>query len=240
MAVEASEDDEQQFDFSAGRSGDWRRAPLNWQPYHPSHDDYQVPGDCRRWIARCLNIGTRAYLITEKEVREAFQEAKDGKPVIMSYSDHDYRDLRNDVYEILSIIKKVSKDFQDVDFIFSEAANAMRQALSLPKLPRCDLELDLKAVSDNVHVLTVRSNTPTFGPQPYLAIKTVTQDYHHDNFDFQIPNLSWTYTFDNETFPLRAVETIGVATNNSYGVTTVVTLDTQTGRVISRYWNEEA
>ncbi len=240
LALEALPEDEQQFDFSAGRSGDWRRAPKTWTPYHPSHDDYQTPGNCRRWIARCLNIGTRSYLLTENEVRDAFQEAQVGKPVLMSFADHDFRDIRNDVHSVQDILKKVSADFPEVEFIYSEAVNAMRRALSLPHLPRCNLELALKAVGDNAHILSVRSDTPTFGPQPYLAIKTVTQDYHHDNFDFQIPNHMWTYTFDNETLPLRAVEAIGIATNNAHGVATVANLDTQTGQVTTRFWNEEA
>lgn len=228
LALEPSPDDEHQFDFSAGRSGDWRRAPKTWVPYHPSHDDYQTPGNCRRWIIRCLNIGTRSYLLTEKEVRVAFQEAQAGKPVVMSFADHDFRDIREDVRSVHEMLNKVSKDFIDVEFIYSEAVNAMRKAISLSSLPRCNLELNLETVDNGAHILTVRTDTPTFGPQPYLAIKTVTQDYHHDNFDFQIPNNLWTYTFDNETLPIRAVESIGVATNNAYGVTTVVNLDTRT------------
>ena len=102
LAMEAQKEDTQQLDFSSGRSGDWRRAPITWQPYHPSHDDYQIPGNCRRWIGRCLNIGTRAYLLDEKEVVRAFKEAREGKSVVMSFADHDFRDLRADVKEVCS------------------------------------------------------------------------------------------------------------------------------------------
>ena len=238
MALESNPDDEQQFDFSKGRYGDWRRAPRTWTPFHPSHDDYQTPGNCRRWIARCLNVGTRHSLLTEKEVRQAFQEAQAGKPVVMAFADHDFRDLRLDVDQVRAMLKKVSADFPGVEFRYLKAVTAMRQALSLPRLPPCNLELTLQAVDDNVHLLTARSEVPTFGPQPYLALKTVTQDYYHDNFDFQIPNHQWSYVFDRATFPLRAVETIGVATNNAYGVTSVATLDTLTGRVTTQYWNK--
>ena len=237
LALEPNPEDEQQFDLSHGRFDDWRRAPRTWSPYHPSHDDHQTPGDCRRWIARCLNVGTRIDLLTERDVRQAFQEAREGKPVVMAFADHDYRDSRADVEEVRGLLRKVVPDFLDVEFKFCEAATAMRQALSLPEMPRCNLELTLDAVEDSAHVLTVRSDVPTFGPQPYLAIKTVTGSYHHDNLDFQIPNHQWTYVFDEMTFPLRAVETIGIATNNTYGVTTVATLDTLTGKVTATYWN---
>jgi len=103
LAIEENAEDQSQFDFSYGRSGDWRRSPKTWAPYHPSHDDYQTAGNCRRWIARCLNIGTRSYLLTEKELRQAFQEARNGKPVVMAFADHDYRDIRVNVNNVRSI-----------------------------------------------------------------------------------------------------------------------------------------
>ncbi|MCH8923491.1 MAG: hypothetical protein IIA67_10135, partial [Planctomycetes bacterium] len=93
-AVQSKTEYEQQFDFSGGRYGDWRRAPQSWAPYHPAHDDYQTPGHCRRWIARCPNVGTRYYLLAEDDVRQAFEEAREGQPVVMAFTDHDFRDLR--------------------------------------------------------------------------------------------------------------------------------------------------
>ena len=45
-----------------------------------------------------------------------------------------------------------------------------------------------------------------------------------DNFDVSVPNRRWTYTFDTNTILLNDVETIGVASNNGYGITRVVLL----------------
>jgi len=238
LAMQEQEEESDQFDFSQGRSGDWRRAPRSWEPYHPSHDDYQVPGNCRRWIARCLNIGSRLYNLGEEDVRQAFEEARVGKPVIMSFANHDFRDIRPDVDEVRGMLERVSVEYPDVEFLYCEAVDAMRKALRLPSMDFCRLKLDLTG-PDNTHVLTVQTEVPAFGPQPFLAIKTVTQTYHHDNFDFQIPNHRWTYVFDSETLPLRAVEKIGVAVNNAFGKTTVAVLDVETGNVEYNYLNDE-
>ena len=70
--------------------------------------------------------------------------------------------------------------------------------------------------------LRVRSSQPTFGPQPFLAIKTKGGDYYHDNFDFQIPYREWTYTFDIQTLPLTEVSAIGVASCDNSGNTSVI------------------
>jgi len=238
LALDVNEEDEQQLDFSHGRSGDWRRAPNSWEPYHPSHDDYQIPGTCRRWIARCLNIGTRAYLLSEDSIYQAYSEAAEGKPTVVSFASHDFRDLRTDVNVVRQMLSKIDPQFPDVEFKFAESLEAMREALNLERAPRCNLDVQLESIGEYGHKLTVTSDYPTFGPQPYLAIKTVTNDYHHDNFDFQIPNRQWSYIFDEETFPIRAVETIGIATNNSYGVTTVTNLDTLTGSITHQHWGE--
>ena len=116
-----------------GRFGDWRRSPVTWEPYHPAADDYQVPGACRRWIARCLNVGTRYRVLAEEDVRQAFREAADGRPVVLAITNHDFRDMRPDVWAVRDLLRKVSTEFPDVPFVFSEAVEAMRAALELPR-----------------------------------------------------------------------------------------------------------
>ncbi len=238
LSMEPSKEDSQQFDFSAGRSGDWRRAPITWEPYHPDHDDYQKIGNCRRIIARCLNIGTRAYLMDEKEVRRAFEESRADKNVILSFANHDFRDLRVDVKEAHRLLTKVSNDYDDVEFIYCEVVEAMRKAMHLEKKERCELTLNLEKTSENAHTLKISSSSPTFGPQPFFAIKTVTNQYFHDNLDFQVPFKEWTYTFDEETMPLKAVEEIGIATNNSYGITSVSKMKISDHSTNNYYYNE--
>lgn len=229
--------DTAQFGLLGGRFGDWRRAPVTWVPYHPSADDYQVPGTCRRWIARCLNVGTRYRLLSEQDVRQAFMEAADGKPVVLAITNHDFRDMRSDVDETRALLQGVAADFPDVPFLFCEAITAMRSALNLTPLPPCELELTIQRVGDSTHVLKVQSVTPTFGPQPWLALKTAAGTYHFDNFDIDTPFHQWQYVFDEETFALSAVDAIGVAANNAFGTTTVVVMNPATGKISKQHWN---
>ena len=64
-----------------------------------------------------------------------------------------------------------------------------------------------------------------FGPQPYLAIKTRSGRYIHDNFDFGLDGKSWHYSFDVDTVHSDDVIKIGVASNNKYGDTFIKVLD---------------
>ena len=212
--------------------------PGTWEPYHPAHDDYQVRGSCRRWIARCLNIGTRYRLLTEEHVRQAFAEAEADRPVVLAFTNHDFRDMRPDIDGVRELLVRVGREFPDVPFLFSEALTAMREALQLPAQPACELEVTLSRTGPSTHVLEIRSQVPTFGPQPWLALRTVAGTYHHDNLDIDEPFHRWRYVFDEETYPLGALDAIGLAANNAYGVTTVVNVDPATGAASRRVLND--
>jgi hypothetical protein len=109
--------------------------------------------------------------------------------------------------------------------------------LNLVPLPPCELEMKIQRVDDSTHVLKVHSTTPTFGPQPWLAFKTVRGTYHFDNFDIDTPFHSWQYVFDEETFPLSALDVIGVAANNAFGTTTVAVMNPATQQISKQHWN---
>ena len=73
---------------------------------------------------------------------------------------------------------------------------------------------------------------PTFGPQPFLAIKTKENKFFHDNFDFQKPFYEWSYVFDNITFPLNKIETIGIGACDPSGNVTVVNINPKNKKMI--------
>ncbi|HET7830773.1 MAG TPA: hypothetical protein VFL03_14520 [Candidatus Limnocylindrales bacterium] len=238
QAVAAVAEDSAQSGLDDGRWGDWRRAPVTWEPYHPAHDDYESRGSCRRWIARCLNIGTRYRLLAEEHVRQAFAEAEADRPVVLAFTNHDFRDMRPDIEGVRELLVRVGREFPDVPFRFSEAVTAMREALQLPVEAACDMAVTLTRTGPATHVLEIRSQVPTFGPQPWLALRTKAGTYHHDNLDIDEPFHHWRYVFDDQTFPVGALDGIGLAANNAFGVTTVVNVDPATGAASRRVLND--
>jgi|TARA_B100000315_G_scaffold1158_1_gene1064 hypothetical protein len=225
-----NQDYSKQKDLSDGRFGDWRRSPKTWQPYHPSHDDYQVPGHCRRWIARCLNVGMRLRCLEQADVNQAFSEAQEGIAVILSFANHDYRDMRPDVESVHAMLVHAREQFPDVRFSYCEAREAMRQALALPTKPPCRLRLNLEG-----SILHVQSDTPIFGPQPFFVVRNRSGEYYHDNMDFQESFRVWTYVFDESNFPLDSLEKIGIACCDSTGNVSVAVLDVLSGEILQRH-----
>lgn len=214
---------ERQADVAGGRLGDWRRAPSDWSPYHPAHDDYQVPGDCHRTIFRCLNVGTRFRLLDEHEVRRAFARADQGLPTILAFTNHDFRDMRPDVAQVHALVEKVSAEFPEVSWQHSRAQDAARAVLELEGAEPLRLEAKLERQGNTLR-LDVQTNVGTFGPQPFLAVRTLDKRYLTDNFDLQVPRRHWTYIFDDDTILPLSLEAIGIAANGMDGSTHTVVL----------------
>lgn len=229
MAVDDSSEFDKTIDFKNGRSGDWRLAPSDWSIYHPSHDNYQLAGGCRRWIARALNVLNRVASIDQREMDKAFARAEKGLTAVVGISSHDFRDLGTEVAFIQGLIKESSRRYPSVRFKYCEAVEAFRTAIWPDGFDERALELELKyhpPHSGDVPSIEVVTKTgKVFGPQPFLAIQTKSRRFIHDNFDFSTSLDRWFYAFHGDTLPLQDVSRVGVAANDQYGNACVVNLD---------------
>jgi hypothetical protein len=229
MSIKGSEKDIAP-DSADSRYGDWRFAPDDWSIYHPSHDDYQTPGNCRRSIGRILNVGTRYHLITQEEVDKAFARAQKGFPTLMAITDHDFKDICLDVDDMRSFIKESADKYPDVKFKFENILDAFRAVADHKDENPGGFTLSSKIIEKNGKtILSVKANGKIFGPQPFLAFETKSFQFIHDNFDFFDPGKEWHYYFDEWTIPIKAVKRIGVATNDSIGRVKINIIDMDSG-----------
>lgn len=216
-------------DFRNGRSGDWRRAPSDWSLYQPDHDDYQRPGRCRRWVARALNVMNRLASVDQREMDKAFARAASGLPTLVGMASHDFRNLETEVEHLRGLVKASAARFPGVPFKYCEGVEAFRGALWPDGALGPALKLELRshpASGGDVAFIEVRATQgKVFGPQPFLAIKTRSGRFIHDNFDFDEKPGRWFYAFHGDTLPLEDVEALGVAANDSWGNNVVLQAD---------------
>lgn len=198
------------------RWGDWSRAPKDWVPYHPAHDDWQTKGSCSRLIGRCLNIGTRHSLLTNDDIHLAFRQIQEGDSAILSFTNHDFRKMGNDITDVYERIRSIQSEyFPKIKIKYFPSRAAIRH-VNGSKSRTVGLRAELDG-SD----LIVHADGSVFGTQPYLSIKTVNQNYYHDNFQYVVPKTKWKYRFDKETFELDDVEQISIAANSVDGITEI-------------------
>lgn len=229
LALEDSSELELLTDFRAGRSADWRRAPCDWSVYHPSHDDYQTPGNCRRWIGRALNVLSRVGSLTIAEVEKAFRRADKGLPTLLGVAGHDWRDLGTEVDAVRKILHEVAPRYPHVRFKYCEEVEAFRRATGIPGNIPDPLELEVvlrSATKDDVPHLTITTKHGcVFGPQPFLALETMSGRFIHDNLDRSVENGVWHYAFHSDTLPLPDVRRIGIAANDALANTSLTILE---------------
>ena len=120
----------------------------------------------QRLIARCLNIGTRFDNLNQKEVDKAFKEANNNYPVILSFANHDFRDITKDVTQVYRMLKKSKNKFKKVKFCYANGIEAMRKALKIKKNNKFKINLKLKKVL-RMFIVGDKNLSRNFWPQPY-------------------------------------------------------------------------
>tara|TARA_X000000950_G_C13844386_1_gene631646 strand:- start:39 stop:1379 length:1341 start_codon:yes stop_codon:yes gene_type:complete len=229
MSVENIEDLNKNIDFKNGRSGDWRLATKEWEIYHPNHDNYQISGKCRRWIGRALNPLNRIGAMDQFEMDKAFKRANNELPTLVGLASHDFRDLRNEVDFVWQLIKISKKKYPEVKFRYCTSLEGFRNVIDIDykKVKPIKLEINLeKSPKNDVPSLTINTiQGEVFGPQPFLAIETISRNFIHDNLDFSPEGNKWFYAFHSDTLPLSDVKKIGIATNDKVGNTFVEVLN---------------
>ncbi|WP_276367359.1 hypothetical protein [Chryseolinea sp. H1M3-3] len=217
------ENEQVQKDAINGRFGDWKGAPSDWSVYHPDLYDWRKPGDLKRVIAKCLNLKTRFRNISQNELEIAFSKAqRENSGVYVGVTNHDFREMSVEIEAFYQLLSNVAKNYPDVKFQFSGALGAFRNVLGYSSTEIRKNRIMIEA-EINEEVLKVEVvNGALFGSQPYLALKSSTGTYWHDNFDFGKPGKEFFYTFDRNTITLDALSTIAIAANDKYGNTSIV------------------
>lgn len=205
--------------FKNGRAGDWRGAPHDWSIYKPAHDDHRIVGNCRRFIGRCLKIRNKIGNVTQLEVDRAFQRAASGKNTLLSVFSHDWRDIRPEIDHMYDLLSIGNKKYSNVKWKHVTSLQGFRNCADIEKPSgRLDLHVEVVANEEDVPFLRVEAvSGEVFGPQPFLAIKTKSGRYIHDNFDFDNSGRVWYFPFHADTLPLSDVKFIGVASNDYFG-----------------------
>ncbi len=148
-------------------------------------------------------------------------EAKSSGAAILSFADHDYRDMRPDVNNVRNMLRIVKTEFPDVSIKYAGAEEAAISLMGYGKT--ISPKLGIKLIGNRLFVGL--QDGEIFGSQPFLAIKTREGRYYHDNLDILQPRKKWTYVFDDQTIPVVNVLKIAVGTAGRYGKNVVVAID---------------
>jgi hypothetical protein len=196
---------------------DWTRAPDDWSHYHPSSDDYQRPGDQRRWMFRCPDLDSPVHRLGDGEIRKAFARAAAGAPTVLAFFEHDRREVVLDkLADVFRRIHAVSAEFPAVRWRYASAAEAARAVTGLAPAPAPRFAAQVR----EGRRVFIGSETRLFGPVPFVCAGTADGREVREVAVHTIGRFKWL------TDPLPASLTrLGVAASSPSGHVSVQTFD---------------
>ena len=190
---------------------DWAPGVAEWALYHPSSEDFRVPGSGRRRMARCLDLNTSVHVLSESDVTAAFARAATGRPAILACFDHDYRDISERVDAFRELVASVAERFPHVPWRYAGPVEAVRGYVEAP--PQPPLELD---AAHHRGAVDVRSSAPLYQAIPWLAVETPSGEVAHVESDVaRLDPTRWRWTPP----PDLEWERLGVAGSTDLGQT---------------------
>ena len=150
----------------------------------------------------------------------AFKDAGNEGAAILSFTNHDFRDMSVDIDDVYERIHRVWSDYKNVSLINSDAVSAMQATVYREQNMGGDkirLSSEIKQDGSMNKLIVTCNRGEVFGSQPYIAIKTREGRYYHDNLNEREFRKSWEYIFDRSTIDLSNIEKVSVASNDKYG-----------------------
>ena len=188
---------------------DWSQASGDFIPFHPSAQNYQLPGDDKGWNVRSKHIGS----VTASMVTDIFTKADQGSDEVVCFWGHlPETDFLTNVQKVDSLIHFVAASYPSIEYRYCTAIEAMQRWRQGADTTAPSLTLQEEVAGDNVN-FSVTTDEPIFQAHPFIAIKDVYERYR------VIPctssgGLTWTTT---ESVQRSILAKVGCAVTDTMG-----------------------
>ena len=120
-----------------------------------------------------MSLDSRLVKLEFRDVEQAFAQAEEGKPALLSFSNHDFRDMREEVTYAQGLIRRAAGKYPDVTFHFCNAIEAMQKVEHLvPEYAELELTVHFDKEKDT-GMFHVKAQKKIFGTQPWLCFENV-------------------------------------------------------------------
>jgi hypothetical protein len=192
---------------------DWTGSPCDWSHYHPSAEDYRLPGDMKHTIFRIVDIKSIVHVLHEDDIKHAFERCMQGHDTIICAYEHDFRDRYDAIMDLyIAPLHKIHLNYPEVSICYETAHKAAQYVKKQNNLDTLELDLHF-----HQKTLRINSNKILFGPMPYVCIYTINNNKYTHMPVVKLGKKTWQLPdiiFDNDFI-------IGVATHDIYGLSFV-------------------
>ncbi len=179
---------------------DWSRAPLEWVPYHPSKEDYQVPGTMRGWEARCMYNKA----LTQSELNGVFAQAAAGIDQVMVLWSHlPEADFPEQITALHNMFVQGHALYPTVEFEYCTGIEAMQKwrKTADTEAPEVGLFLDRQ---ESPWEFVIRTDEAIYQRKPFVAYRAASGIVSTCDAT-SLSQTSWQFTYDDVADPLEKI-----------------------------------
>ncbi len=152
---------------------DWSKASKEFVPFHPSLTNYQLPGDGKSWNTRSKYMAN----FKQADMDSLFSKAKNGVDQLACLWAHlPEKDFPQNMKRIDSLAHISAAKYPAVKFLYCSAVEAMQRWRKGNDTIAPVITMDEVVLGDNV-TFTIHTNEEIFQSEPFVAMKTVNEDY---------------------------------------------------------------
>ena len=187
---------------------DWSRSPSTWIPFHPSLQDYQIPGAARGWNLRSKHIGS----VNTALMDTIFARAQRGEDQVACLWGHlPETDFLDNLRRIDSLAHRSAAKYGGVPFRYCSAVEAMQRWIATSDTISPELTVVEQSLGETV-AFTIQTNEPIFQKQPFVAAKDKYERYFLLRSS-RLGSNSWR----TEAFPRDMLAKLGMAVTDTVG-----------------------
>lgn len=188
---------------------DWSQAPEEFVPFHPSPENYQLPGDGPGWNVRSVYMKRATTEILES----IFEQANQGIDQVACFWSHlPETDFPEQMQFVHQNAQTAAAKYPDVKFRYCTGIEAMQRWRGTADVAAPELTVNL-VESGNTFKIQVQTNEPIFQPAPIVATKNIYEQYQLVPC-VQTGTLQWETV---DTFDKSLIAKIGVSVCDTVG-----------------------
>lgn len=188
---------------------DWSLAPGTWEPYHPSYENYQVPGDLNGYNLRSVYMEA----VNTTKLNEMFQNAAQGKDQMACFWAHlPEDDFPYNIGRVDSLLQVVSANYPEVKFKYCTGIEAMQEWLGNGDLTAPEITID-QYESGEGYIYEISTDELIFQSQPFVAVKDIYERYER----LQCQRIGLTKWRTKKIVDRNIIAKLGVAVTDTSG-----------------------
>jgi hypothetical protein len=151
---------------------DWSHAPSAFVPFHPSADDYQVPGNGKGWNVRTIKMQN----IVQANMDQIFAQASNGVDQVACIWTHLPENFVTNVVKIGGLVRQSASNYPAVPFRYCTAVEAMQRWRGVTNQTPPQIVVQ-QNIQGQIVMLSISTSVPIFQDRPFVGVRDAYQQY---------------------------------------------------------------